>query len=61
MHFLYELIDNLYSENPEVWAFIYFDIANALLKIKPITNINPNYYKTIKNNNLELPYINIKI
>ncbi|BBU47491.1 hypothetical protein [Mycoplasmopsis felis] len=61
LHFLYELIDNLYSENPEVWAFIYFDIANALLKIKPITNINPNYYKTIKNNNLELPYINIKI
>ncbi|MBD5788763.1 hypothetical protein MSGX11T_01920 [Mycoplasma synoviae GX11-T] len=53
------LIDYLNSNNPNTWAYLYFDSASQKLKVKAVYKINPNFYKVIKlNKNLSLPYLN---
>ncbi|MBN4084125.1 MULTISPECIES: hypothetical protein [unclassified Mycoplasma] len=62
---IYDLINSIYSYDPDIWILLYFDYDESLLKIKKITNINPNYYSVhITKSKLKLPFhkgfINIK-
>ncbi|MGZ9755356.1 hypothetical protein ACXYRP_01970 [Mycoplasma sp. 5912] len=55
-----KLFDYIYDKNPDTWVFVYYDFLDKKTKLYTISNININYYKTIKIDNLELPYINIE-
>ncbi|QKT05676.1 hypothetical protein [Mycoplasma sp. OR1901] len=54
---IYNLINSIYSYEPDIWILLYFDYDESSLKIKKITNINPNYYSVYTTQSkLKLPY-----
>ncbi|TDV24229.1 hypothetical protein BCF59_0181 [Mycoplasmopsis mustelae] len=58
--YLTKLFDLLFSSEPDIWSFVYFDYKEMQLKLKYLSNININYYKVVTLSGVQFPYIEIK-
>ncbi|WP_235732179.1 hypothetical protein [Mycoplasmopsis canis] len=56
-HNLFSVLNKLYSKDPDLLILLYFDSENSVVKLKKVTNVNPNYYSVLEIEDLNLPYL----
>ncbi|WBP84009.1 hypothetical protein [Mycoplasmopsis edwardii] len=57
---IFATMNKLYSTDPDLLILLYFDHKSLSLRIKKVTNLNPNYYSVIEVNDKKFPYIDFE-